>query len=272
MRTNGTYNRNPRSPAAIILIAAVIVLAGFVARAYAFNADSLGGNPWSSYLRSDTAGTANGNLYMPGGATIGLSGSGEFKTPFCTQPDVYNEAGRIFGQWSINGGGLQIACQNATLPRGTAGIVFDVREPGARGAEFQFDGSVAYNEYAPLILLNGNSAVSSGGNPTEMMSIGGIPQGGHGVGSYITSPNPSMKCAGYYNDVGVNGDGVVNETNFSTVPGDCGQLNILDYIGGGRGTPMVFSDQGSGGTWPMIVFSGNTYPGQYNDISMGNAG
>ncbi|MDP2808169.1 MAG: hypothetical protein Q8O74_08570, partial [bacterium] len=60
------------------------------APALAVNADSLGSNPWTSYLRSDVADTVVGNLYMPAGATIGEWGGGEFKTPFCTELSVHN--------------------------------------------------------------------------------------------------------------------------------------------------------------------------------------
>jgi hypothetical protein len=230
----------------------------------AINADSLGGNPWTFYIRSDSTGTTVGNQYMPAGATIGEWGAGECKIPFCTQLDAYNETGP-FGQWSMNGSGLHISCQDLTLPRGSAGITFDVRGAGAKGVIFQFSPGLTPNEYAALIFLSGNGVVSSGGNPTEMIRIGEIPQGGHGVGSYIGSPNPLMRCAGYYNDVGANGDGVVNEINFSTRPGDRGQLNILDYIGGARGTPSVYYDQGSNATWPMIVFTGSE---EYLDSAM----
>jgi hypothetical protein len=241
----------------------LILQAAFIRVGWAVNADSLGNNPWTSYLRSDVPDTALGIQYLPAGATIGEWGAGECKIPFCTQLDAYNATGS-FGQWSMNGSGLLISCQDATQ-QGNAGITFDVRGTGARGATFQFDGTITPNEHSALIYLTGNSVVSARGNPVEMIRIGEIPQGGQGIGSYITSANHSLKSLGYYNDVGVNGIGVLNETNNTTRPGDYGQSNVLDYVGGGRGIPMIFYDQGSGGTWPMIVFTGS---GEYPDSAM----
>ncbi|MDO9391031.1 MAG: hypothetical protein Q7U71_04565, partial [bacterium] len=41
-----------------------LILAGHVSRAFALNADSLGGNPWTAYLRSNAADTVNGPLWI----------------------------------------------------------------------------------------------------------------------------------------------------------------------------------------------------------------
>ncbi|MDP2807327.1 MAG: hypothetical protein Q8O74_04220, partial [bacterium] len=45
----------------ILVIALALQLSG---AAFAINADSLGGNPWTAYLKSNTADTANGPLWL----------------------------------------------------------------------------------------------------------------------------------------------------------------------------------------------------------------
>jgi hypothetical protein len=211
------------------LLLTALVLTGLFSQLFALNADSLGGTPWRAYLRTDVADTAVGNQYMSGGATIGTWWGGEFRTPFCTQLSAYNATGP-FGQWSMYGTGLMISSRDSTLPSGNAGVTFNVAGAGAKGASFQFSPGLTPNEYAHLIYLTGNAVVSSGANPTEMIRIGEIPQGGHGIGNYITSSNPEKRCKGYYNDVGVNGIGVFNETNYTTRPGDYGSWHANEIL------------------------------------------
>ena len=249
----------------IKLLGLILLLAASLTNpALGTNADSLGGNPWP-YLRSDAADTANGNLHMPGGATIGVSGGGEFKTEFCTQLHVYNAAGTgYFGVWDIYGSGLLLQSMDPTVTGGNPAMTFMVEGAGAKGAKFQLDGSKVYNEQANLLSLSGNGAATTGGNYVALMQIGQMTEDGVGL-SIATGATSPHRTTGIYIDIGANSTGSSLETNFSTRPGDYGQLNVLDYIGGGRGTPMAFSDQGSGGTWPMIVFTGS---GEYLDSAM----
>jgi len=58
------YNSVTLNAPLVWVLLIVLVLTGLVSRAGAINADSLGGNHWTSYLRSNVADTANGPLYL----------------------------------------------------------------------------------------------------------------------------------------------------------------------------------------------------------------
>jgi hypothetical protein len=64
LTNNRHYNSFAESTGVFKLSLTILVLTGLVSQAFALNADSLGGTPWSAYLKSNTIDTANGPLYL----------------------------------------------------------------------------------------------------------------------------------------------------------------------------------------------------------------
>jgi hypothetical protein len=201
-RTNIIFDR---SGIARLLLAAVL-LAGMVSRAAAINADSLGGNPWNTYLRSNMADTANGPLYLNQVKWLGASA----------------DAGKMMMQLQNYGQGIVGWQYSPTAPFIT-GVSASAQQPWME---------VRSDSAGPgLIKLHGNAAQTTASTIMLIDQLGqysnGIAvYGSQGTGIYVGSSGP-----GY-------GLRVVNSTASS------GTGLGLDNLG--SGTALYVSDARNG--------------------------
>jgi len=184
----------------IILI--LILFTALVQTAWAVNADSLGGMPWQSFLRSDAGDTTSGPLYL--NQVNWFYG--------------YAEPGKQMMQWDNNGNGILGNNRSATTP-----MIYGVNESSTQPwMELRADSACP-----SLISLHG---METDTRTNDLLVVDQVSRYASGIGVYIT------KGTGIYVDHGGANNGVRIENNeWST-----GQALWIDN--GNTGTALEISD------------------------------
>ena len=215
------------------------------------NPDSLGGNPWTAYLRSDIADTASGMKWFPDSLDLGTYGTGSTRLNFLTKCNAYYDQSDGWGQWTFYGGyGLTISHQTYAPNPSHAALRILEYDPVGIGLLMSAETDLTTGH---LIQLTGNSKVGG----YDLMKIGEVGPGCHGMGIYTASAN----AIGTYYDVGDSGIGALVECNEHTDLPSRG----IKAVSMGLGIPL---DIGVDSTQvPAIVIRDSSY-GQAQDSSL----
>lgn len=203
----------------------------------------LGWNPVSAKLEagtivpSATNATNATNLLVSGVAKPGASFLRSDARDTATASIIFNTGGRL-AMYSDSAGQAVV---NITL-----------RDDSAKGI-YLTPGDQLPSAQASLLFLTGNSKAHPVGGYTDWTRYGEIGYGNNAIGYYGDD-----STTGIYLDItGTNAKGIYDELNFASTNSTTGIYHILDYVGGGRGICEKFYDQGSGGTHPMIILTGD---------------
>lgn len=244
----------------------LLIVTALSQSAGAINADSLGGNPWTSYMRTDEADTAYGAKWFPDSLVLGTYSTGAVNLPFVTHLFGYNNIGDSYwSQIDLYGDGILMAHPLAS----TGGIGFNAQEQNPDHVLIQLDAEVPLNTYGHLLRLNGNGYPSPAGQVSELMTIGQIGKSGIGLSLY----NAADRSLGIYIDQGGTGSAIRIENNsWSTGNGlyidnnNTGTaLRIDDVTGVGR---MIYTCQDSSRPPAFTAFYRGGQSGLSDDSSM----
>ena len=244
----------------------LLMLSAFSTAALALNADSLGGNPWTSYFRKDVSDTAFGMKWFPDSLVLGTHGTGAVNLPFVTHLFGYNNIGDSYwSQIDLYGGGILMTHHLAS----TGGIGLNAQEQNPDHVLVKLDADVAFNTYGHLLQLNGNGYPSPLGQISELMTIGQVGKGGIGLSIY----NSADSALGIYIDNGGNYPAIRIENNFaSTGPGlyiDNNNTGTALWIDDVRGTGrIIFTSQDSARNPALTALYRGSQSGVADDSSM----
>lgn len=247
------------------------------------DADSLGGNPWTSYLRSDVADTVNGQLSFtdnisytddPNGVVQYILGVGAgLKLEFgMAVPQATNATNATNANNLLYGATYQPGTaflRSNARDTATASIIFNtggrlamysdsaqqasieitLRDDSAKGIRLTLGNQVPSGE-ASLLFITGSNQAHAEGAYCDLTRYGELGRNTHGQGFYIGN-----NSWGTYYDITDTAIGAYYESNFATKTGSRGAYFIHDHFNGGRGISAEFYDQGSAGTWPQIIFT-----------------
>jgi hypothetical protein len=185
---------------------AILLLLTSSAQAWATNADSLGGLPWTSFFRRDVPDTAYGMKWFPDSMVLGTTGTGAVQLPFVTYLHGYNNIGDpMWAQIELYGGGILIDHPQAST--GQYGI--NAIEENSDHVLVQLEAAVPLNTGAHLLRLTGMGYPSPRDQVSELMKIAEISACGIGLGIY----NGSDSSTGIYIDQSSSGKGMRIENN-----------------------------------------------------------
>jgi hypothetical protein len=246
------------------------------------DADSLGGNPWEAYLRSDVTDTVSSILQFdqtpifPGMVDPGWNANkriaiydvGDYTLYSTTlaafsatiSPDslggkhwtsylrsdardtlsaslIFRGAGRLYG---------------VSDSAGQAAVQVTLADDSAKGV-YLTPGDQLPSAQASLLYLTGNLKAHPVGGYTDWTRYGEIGYGNNAIGYY----GGDSTTFAYLDLTGTNAKGIYDELNYATTNSTTGIYHILDYTAGGRGICEKFYDQGSGGTHPLIILTGD---------------
>jgi hypothetical protein len=173
-----------------------------------------------------------GSVYFPGTSFLRSDARDT-----ATAPIIFNTGGRL----AMYSDSASQAAINITL-----------RDDSARGL-YLTPGNQLPSAQASLLFVTGNLKPHRVGEYTDWTRYGEIGYGNHAIGFY---GGDSTKFA-YLDVSGTSAYGVYAELNYATTNSTTGIYHILDYSGGGRGICEKFYDQGSGGTHPLIILTGD---------------
>jgi hypothetical protein len=247
------------------LIFTLIGLAVFSTVALALNADSLGGNPWTSYFRKDVPDTAYGMKWFPDSLVLGTYGTGAVKLPFVTNLFGYNNIGDpLWAQIDLYGDGISVSHQlQATGEYGLHMIEYNPNH-----VLVQLEAGSLLNTNAHLLRLSGVGYASPRDQISELMKIAEISASGIGMGIY----NAADSSVGIYIDQGGSGSAIRIENNFmSTGNGlyiDNNNTGTALYIEDFHRGRMIFTLQDSANKPAITTFYRGSQSGLPDDSSM----
>jgi len=199
--------RNKRELKMRHLFFTLIGLAVFSTAALALNADSLGGNPWTSYFRKDVPDTAFGMKWFPDSLVLGNYVTGAVKLPYLSNIYGINNPGDPYwAQVDLYGDGILMT--HGPTATGVFGI--NLQEYNPDHVLVQLDAYVPLNTNAHLLRLSGMGYSSPRSQISELMKIAEISACGIGLGLY----NASDSSVGIYIDQGGSGSAIRLENNF----------------------------------------------------------
>jgi len=221
------------SSVTVAVFCSVLLAAG---TAFGLNADSLGGNPWNTYMRSNTADTAQGPLYL-----------NQVNWLYAMAP-----AGKKMMHWDNYGIGILSYNRSTAAP-----AIYGVNESNLQPwMELRADSAGP-----ALIKLHGNATQS---NINDIIFIDQVSPHGHGVGIYNT------KGTGIYIDHGGDKFGMRVENNFmSTGYGlwiDNQNTGTALYVSDTKAGRMIVTSQDSANKPAITV--GYKYGPTFRDSAM----
>jgi hypothetical protein len=187
----------------------LILLAYLGHAGWAVNADSLGGNPWTSYFRKDIPDTAFGMKWFQDSLVLGSYLGGAVNLPLVTHLYGQNNIGDPYwAELDMYGDGIQL--NHGLTSSGEYGV--HAIENNPNHILVQLETSVGLNTVGHLLRLSGLGLTSPREQISELMTIGEISAGGIGLGIY-TSHDSAL---GIYVDHGGSGSAIRLENNFSS--------------------------------------------------------
>jgi hypothetical protein len=248
------------------IIFILTALSAFSTAALALDADSLGGNPWTSYFRKDVPDTAYGMKWFPDSLVLGTYGTGAVKLPFVTNLFGYNNIGDpLWAQIDLYGDGISVSHQQ--LATGVYGLHMIEYNPDH--VLVQLEAGSLLNTNAHLLRLSGVGYASPRDQISELMKIAEISASGIGMGIY----NAADSSVGIYIDQGGSGSAIRIENNdWSTGNGlfidnnnNGTALRIDDVKGTGR---IIYTCQDSARQPAFTALHRGSQSGVSDDSSM----